>query len=82
MNESDEMIYANSYTIIKSSCIGWMEDAKSFGESFAIRVRAKNCNGWSDWSDRGYVLQSNVTENGLDQEHDVNLNMMKDECKE
>ena len=60
-----------------------MDDAKSFGESFAIRVRAKNCNGWSDWSDRGYVLQSNVSENVLEQEReqDVNLTMMKDECR-
>ena len=22
-----------------------------------VRVRCKNCNGWSAWSDRGYVLK-------------------------
>ena len=57
-----------------------MDSAKTFGESFAIRVRAKNCNGWSEWSDRGYVLQSNVTESVLKQDQDVDLGMMKDEC--
>lgn len=27
------------------------------GTELSVRVRCKNCNGWSEWSDRGYVLR-------------------------
>ena len=27
------------------------------GAELSVRVRCKNCNGWSEWSDRGYVLR-------------------------
>ena len=37
-----------------------MDQASSFGSSFAIRVRAKNVNGWGEWSDRGHVLMTDV----------------------
>lgn len=33
-----------------------------FGKYVCVRVRAKNCNGWSDWSDRGYVIHRGAAE--------------------
>ena len=31
-------------------------------EMVSVRIRAKNCNGWSEWSDRGVARRRNVGE--------------------